>query len=164
VTRPVYVPSIDPARIVAPSREIYGLMGEANIFRMMEDFYRELEGSSLRALFPEDMAAASRKSAAFFVGLLGGPPLYHERYGNPMMRARHMAFVITPRAREEWLQCFDRVLATAPERYGFPAEHLPGFRAFLRDFSLWMVNTDTPVGADPAARTASRLDSPEAPA
>ena len=138
----MYVPPIDPARIAPPSREIYARMGEARILGMMEDFYRELEASSVRALFPEDMVAASRKSAAFFVGLLGGPPLYHQRYGNPMMRARHMAFVITPRAREEWLGCFERVLARAPERHGFPAEHLPGFRAFLHAFSLWMVNTE----------------------
>ena len=61
-----------------------------------------------------------------------------------MMRARHLRFVITPAARVEWLACFERVLARAPERYGFPAEHLPGFRAFLRDFSLWMVNTEAP--------------------
>ena len=142
MSRPIHVPSIDPAQIAPPSREIYALMGEANIFRMMEDFYRELERSSLRALFPADMMAASRKSAAFFVGLLGGPPLYHQRHGNPMMRARHLPFAITPSAREEWLACFERVLAHAPERYGFPAPHLPGFRAFLRDFSLWMVNTE----------------------
>jgi hemoglobin len=87
------------------------------------------------------MMAAAQRSAAFFVGLLGGPPLYHQRYGNPMMRARHLPFRITPRAREEWLACFERVLDDAPGRYGFPAQHLPGFRAFLRDFSLWMVNT-----------------------
>jgi hemoglobin len=147
--RPIHVPPIDPAQIAPPSREIYGRMGEASIVRMMEDFYRELEGSSIRALFPADMVAASRKSAAFFVGLLGGPPLYHQRHGNPMMRARHMAFAITPRAREEWLGCFERVLAQAPERYGFPDEHLPGFRAFLRQFSLWMVNSeDDPRAAD----------------
>jgi hemoglobin len=148
MSRPAYVPPIDPARIASPSREICGLMGEANVFRMMEDVYRELERSSLRALFPADMAAASRKSAAFFVGLLGGPPLYHQRYGNPMMRARHLPFAITPRAREAWLACFERVLAEAPARYGFPAQHLPGFRAFLRDFSLWMVNTED--APDPA--------------
>jgi truncated hemoglobin YjbI len=58
-----------------------------------------------------------------------------------MMRARHLKFTITPRAREEWLACFERVLADAPARYGFPAQHLAGFRAFLGDFSLWMVNT-----------------------
>ena len=39
MTRPVFVPPIDPAQIAAPSREIYGLMGEANIFRMMETQY-----------------------------------------------------------------------------------------------------------------------------
>ncbi len=141
MSRPVYVPPINPGGIAAPSREIYGLMGEDNIVRMIEDFYRELEASSLRPLFPADMMAAAQKSAAFFVGLLGGPPLYHQRHGNPMMRARHLPFRITPRARAEWLACFDRVLATATERYKFPAQHLPGFRAFLRDFSLWMVNT-----------------------
>ena len=137
----IYVPPIDPSQIPAPSREIYSRMGDENIVRMMEDFYGALERSSLRPLFPADMVGASRKSAAFFIGLLGGPPLYHQRYGNPMMRARHMAFTITPSAREEWLACFERVLARATERYGFPAEHLAGFRAFLQGFSLWMVNT-----------------------
>lgn len=141
MSRPVYVPPINPGGIAPPSREIYGLMGEDNIVRMIEDFYRELEASSLRPLFPPDMMAAAQKSAAFFVGLLGGPPLYHQRHGNPMMRARHLPFRITPRARAEWLACFDRVLATATEHYKFPAQHLPGFRTFLRDFSLWMVNT-----------------------
>src|SRR5262249_58451229 len=111
--RPVYVPPIDPGRIAAPSREIYGVMGEVGITRMIEDFYRELERSPVRDLFPEDMVAAARKSAAFFVGLLGGPPLYQQRYGNPMMRARHMKFVITPRARAEWLAG----VARAPARW-----------------------------------------------
>lgn len=141
MSRRVYVPRIDPAQIKAPSRDIYARMGEANVFAMIEALYRELERSSLRPLFPADMLAASKRSAAFFVGLLGGPPLYHQRYGNPMMRARHLPFAITMGARDEWLACFDRVLADAPSRYGFPDEHLPGFRAFLRDFSLWMVNT-----------------------
>jgi hemoglobin len=142
MSRRVYVPKINPGQIAPPSREIYAAMGEENIFRMIRDFYAELERSSLRPLFPADMQAASEKSAAFFVGLLGGPPLYHQRHGNPMMRARHLPFVITPRAREEWLACFDRVLAEAPQRYQFPEQHLPGFRAFLRDFSAWMVNTE----------------------
>lgn len=153
MSRPVYVPRIDPAQIKAPSRDIHDGMGAANIFAMIEAFYGELERSSLRSLFPADMIAASKRSAAFFVGLLGGPPLYHQRYGNPMMRARHLPFPITMGARKEWLECFERVLADAPARYGFPAEHLPGFRAFLRDFSLWMVNTES---GDDAGDTAGK--------
>lgn len=116
-------------------------MGQDNIFAMLEDFYRELEQSTIRPMFPEDMAAASRRSAAFFVGLLGGPPLYQQLYGPPMMRARHLPFPIDEAARQEWLACFNRVLDHAPERYNFPAEHIPGFRAFLEGFSSWMVNT-----------------------
>lgn len=139
--RQIYVPPGGPPRVAAPDPAIYEAMGEANIFAMLEDFYLELEKSPLRAMFPRDMVKASQKSAAFFVGLLGGPPLYHQRYGNPMMRARHMPFVIDEAARQEWLACFDRVLAAAPEKYDFPADYIPGFRAFLDGFSGWMVNT-----------------------
>jgi hemoglobin len=141
--RRTYVPPGGPPRVSAPSQEIYARMGEEGITQMLEDFYRELERSPLRAMFPADMVAASRKSAAFFVGLLGGPPLYHQRYGNPAMRARHMPFVIDEAGRREWLRCFDAVLADAPARYNFPPEHLPGFRAFLEGFSAWMVNAET---------------------
>jgi hemoglobin len=68
-----------------------------------------------------------------------------------MMRARHLPFVIDEAARQEWLACFDRVLADAPAKYNFPAEHLPGFRAFLVGFSSWMVNTAPPDAAESAA-------------
>lgn len=140
MTREVYIPPGGPPRVSPPSPEIYAAMGEENIFKMMEDFYGELEQSSLRDMFPADMVAASQKSAAFFVGLLGGPPLYQQRYGSPMMRARHLPFAIDEAARQEWLACFERVLNQAIEKYNFPAAHLPGFRAFLQGFSGWMVN------------------------
>ena len=114
---------MNPGQIAAPSKEIYALMGEANIFKMLEDFYRALAQSALRGMFPdgaENMVWASQKSAAFFVGLLGGPPLYHQQYGNPMMRARHMPFAIDEAGRAEWLACFEQVLADAPAQYNFP--------------------------------------------
>ncbi len=117
-------------------------MGEDGIFAMLAEFYAELERSELRPMFPADMLAASRRSAAFFVGLLGGPPIYQARHGPPMMRARHLPFPIDRRAREIWLDCFETVLETAPQRHGFPTEHLQGFREFLRGFSAWMVNTE----------------------
>jgi hemoglobin len=142
VERVVYTPPGGPPRMAAPSPEIYAVMGEAAIFTMLRDFYAELGRSTIAWMFPPDLERAADKSAAFFVGLLGGPPLYHhQRYGNPMMRARHMPFPIDESARQVWLACFDRVLADAPQRYGFPAQHLPGFRAFLEGFSAWMVNT-----------------------
>lgn len=140
----IFVPAGGPPRVEPPDTAIYAAMGTDNIFAMLRDFYRELEKSSVRHLFPEDMIAAADKSAAFFVGLLGGPQLYHQLYGNPMMRARHMPFAIDEAARQEWLRCFALVLEDAPTRYNFPPEHLPGFWDFLVGFSGWMVNTATP--------------------
>ncbi len=138
----MYIPPVNPQRIVPPSREIYAAMGQENITRMFEAFYVELEKSAIRAMFPDDMRAAAHKSAKFFAELFGGPPLYQERYGRPMMRARHLPFPISRTARDEWLACFERVLDDAPARYHFPPEHLEGFREFLRGFSLWMMNSE----------------------
>ena len=115
-------------------------MGEENIFKMLSDFYQELGRSEIRPLFPPDLEAASQKSAKFFVQLLGGPPLYAIDHGPPRMRARHIPFEIDDKARQTWLQCFERVLEKAVEKYAFPEEHLEGFRTFLREFSAWMVN------------------------
>ena len=107
--RQIYIPVEGPPR-VHPHPGIYAKMGHENVFRMLADFYSELESSSIREMFPGDMQEASKKSAAFFVFLLGGPPLYQERYGAPMMRRRHMPFAINEEARQVWLGCFSRVL------------------------------------------------------
>jgi hemoglobin len=140
MSRQIHVPPGGPPQGPGPSRDIYALMGEENIFRMLSDFYRELEQSPLRPLFPRDMQEASRKSAKFFVQVLGGPPLYAIDHGPPRMRARHLPFEIDGEARRIWLDCFEKTLDGAEKKYGFPPEHLEGFQAFLRDFSAWMVN------------------------
>lgn len=136
-----YVPPEGPPQH-RPNPAIYAAMGESNIFQMLEDFYLELEKSEIRHLFPADMKLASKKSGAFFVFLLGGPPLYQERHGSPMMRQRHMAFAIDEHARQIWLGCFRKILRDS-EKYHFPVEYLDEFIQFLERFSLWMVNTRT---------------------
>ena len=138
--RIIYTPPGGPPQGPGPNSAIYRSMGEANIFKMMSDFYRELEKSEVRPLFPADMEEASKKSAAFFVTLLGGPPLYMQKYGPPRMRARHIPFEIDDRARRIWLECFDKVLEGADSKYQFPMEHMQSFKDFLKSFSAWMVN------------------------
>jgi hemoglobin len=139
--REIYTPPINPGSIPGPSRAIYAVMGRDAIYRMLSDFYRELEASSIRGMFPPDMVESARRSGAFFVQLLGGPPEYNEQFGNPRLRARHLPFRINEAARKVWVACFERVLDGAEREYGFPAEHLPGFREYLANFSQWMVNT-----------------------
>lgn len=129
-------PQVDP-----PNPAIFEAMGAENIVQMLEDFYLELEKSSIREMFPEDMKSASRKSAAFFIGLCGGPPLYHQLYGHPRLRARHLPFKIDMEAQQVWLECFKNILEQAGEKYLFPEEHKPGFINFLEGFSPWMINS-----------------------
>ena len=140
-TKPVIVPDMDPSDMPSLSPEIYTAMGEDGVFRMISDFYRELEKSPIRSMFGDDMQAASRRSAAFYVQLLGGPPMYSEKYGHPMMRRRHFPFEIDESSRTVWRDCFFKALENAESAYSFPAGHLPAFREFIERFSMWMVNT-----------------------
>jgi hemoglobin len=138
--RVIYTPPGGPPQGQGPNPEIYRIMGEENIFKMISDLYKELEKSDVRHLFPADMEEASKKSALFFIGLLGGPPLYMQKYGSPRMRARHIPFEIDENARQVWLGCFERILEGADVKYHFPIQHLDGFKNFLKSFSAWMVN------------------------
>jgi hemoglobin len=138
--RSIYTPPGGPPQGPGPNPEIYRIMGEDNIFKMMSDFYKELDQSEIRHLFPPNMEEASRKSALFFIGLLGGPPLYMQKYGSPRMRARHIPFEIDEASRQVWLKCFEKTLEEADVKYGFPLQHLQGFKDFLKSFSAWMVN------------------------
>ena len=138
--RLIYTPPGGPPQGPGPDSRIYKIMGEENVFKMMSDFYKELEKSEVRYLFPADMEEASKKSAAFFVTVLGGPALYFEKYGPPRMRARHLPFEIDERARQVLLGCFERTLEGADVKYQFPMEYMKSFKDFLKSFSQWMVN------------------------
>lgn len=137
---PIHIPELDPSAVPPPSRNLYALMGEANIKALLRDFYRKLGASPIAPMFPKDLDAASEKSALFFVGLLGGPPLYMQTYGPPRMRMRHMPFRIDEDSRLIWLHCFYEVLADH-DRYALPEAELESLKAFLDGFSRWMVNT-----------------------
>jgi len=139
--REVYTPPKGPPQEGRPNPEIYRSMGAENINQMIRDFYGHLEQSSIRSLFPEDMTRAADKSAAFFVFLLGGPPIYQQQHGSPMMRKRHLPFRIDENARSVWLECFRKTLDGAEEKYQFPKEYLDEFWTFLDKFSSWMVNS-----------------------
>jgi len=41
---------------------------------------------------------------------MGGPQYYTERFGHPMLRARHMPFAIGIAERDQWLACMNQAM------------------------------------------------------
>lgn len=85
--------------------------GQETIRRLVEAFYpKVLEHPLLRPIFPEDIHPVKEKQYMFLSQFFGGPALYTEQYGHPMMRARHLPFEITPERADAWLDCMERAM------------------------------------------------------
>ncbi|WP_210089205.1 globin [Paenibacillus turicensis] len=94
------------------SDSIYDQLGGADtIKRLVEAFYPKVQDHPLLGpLFPEDIVPVMEKQEMFLTQFLGGPALYSDAHGHPMMRARHMPFPITPERAEAWLSCMNEAL------------------------------------------------------
>lgn len=93
------------------------LGGEQAVQRLVDCFYDIMDANpayaEIRALHAANLRVSRAKQFAFFSGWLGGPPLYHERYGNPMLRARHLPFPIGERERDQWIACMGEAMECA---------------------------------------------------
>ena len=144
-TKEIYTPPGGPPQGVRPPIELLVALGEPGIFALLSDFYRRLGTSEIQHMFPKDaesLEQASKKSAAFFVQLLGGRPLFSQHFGPPRMRMRHFPFEVDAAARAVWLHHFEAALAQAINHGDFPEQHRESFVAFLYGFSSWMVNVE----------------------
>jgi hemoglobin len=93
----------------------YSLIGGAETIRQLVDrFYdlMELEPAYLiiRQLHPADLSTSREKLNLFLNGWMGGPGLYQEKHGHPMLRARHLPFPIGSTERNQWLDCMQRAM------------------------------------------------------
>ncbi|MEO3945409.1 globin [Gorillibacterium sp. CAU 1737] len=97
--------------------ELYERMGGATaIRRLVEAFYPRVVAHPLLApLFPEDIGPVMDKQEQFLTQFFGGPPRYTMEHGHPMMRARHLAFPITPARADAWLACMREALEDTVE-------------------------------------------------
>lgn len=98
---------------------LYDLMGgDAGVHALVERFYRVMDEDPaferIRHLHPADLAHSKEKLYLFLSGWMGGPPLYVEKYGHPMLRRRHMPFPIGSVERDQWMQCMTRALQDSP--------------------------------------------------
>ena len=84
--------------------------GEAGLRRFTTRMYALMdtlpEAAAVRAQHPADLAGSEQKLFEFLSGWLGGPPLFTERHGAPMLRARHLPFSVGLEEVSGWLACF----------------------------------------------------------
>src|SRR5690625_5332124 len=64
----------------------------------------------LLEIFPPDLSEAERKQRLFLTQLFGGPQLYLEDRGHPMLRRRHLEFEVTDERKVLWLKCMNKLL------------------------------------------------------
>ncbi|HEV8314275.1 MAG TPA: group II truncated hemoglobin [Burkholderiaceae bacterium] len=90
------------------------LGGEPAVRALVDRFYdlMDLEPAyaQLRALHPSTLDGSRDKLHWFLCGWLGGPQHYTERFGHPMLRARHLPFAIGIAERDQWLQCMHQAM------------------------------------------------------
>ena len=90
------------------------LGGEQKVRALVERFYdlmdTEPEFLGVRALHQPELANAREKLFLFLTGWLGGPQLYVQKHGHPMLRARHLPFPIGESERDQWVACMARAM------------------------------------------------------
>ena len=90
------------------------LGGEAVVRELVDRFYdlMDLEPAyaGIRKLHPPKLDDSRDKLFWFLSGWLGGPPIYADRIGHPMLRARHLPFSIGVDERDQWLRCMSQAM------------------------------------------------------
>jgi len=117
------------------SISLYEAIGGAEAIRtIVELFYPRVQADPLLSpLFPEDIHPVMEKQFMFLSQFFGGPSLYSDEFGHPMMRGRHMPFPITTEHAAAWLNCMREALSETHldeelqqvviERLSGPAHH-----------------------------------------
>jgi hemoglobin len=94
-----------------PYEQLGGETGVRELVNRFYDYMDELsEAQQIRALHPKSLRGSREKLFLFLSGWLGGPDLYQQKYGHPMLRARHLPFSIGRTERDQWLLCMGKAL------------------------------------------------------
>lgn len=88
--------------------------GQPAVDRIIDSLYTHIGvNETLLPIFPDDLEESARKQRLFLTQFFGGPPLYAQEIGRPMLPYRHQPFEITPTRRDAWLQCMYEALTEA---------------------------------------------------
>jgi hemoglobin len=119
----------------------YELMGgDEKVRALVHRFYDLMEldpkFEALRKVHGSSLEGAREKLYLFLSGWLGGPPLYTDRFGHPMLRARHLPFAIGDLERDQWMTC----MVQAMEETEVPQELREALERAFRKTADWMRN------------------------
>lgn len=116
------------------------LGGEAGVRALVDRFYdlMDLEPrfAGIRALHPTQLDGSRDKLFWFLCGWLGGPSHYIDRFGHPMLRARHLPFAIGNAERDQWMDC----MTQAMRECGVPEALAAHLRQAFQGTADWMRN------------------------
>ena len=105
--------------------------GAQKVRTLVQRFYALMdelpEAYGIRKLHAQDLQGATDKLLKFLSGWMGGPQLYVEQYGHPMLRARHLPFSIGAAERDQWLLCMGQALTEVVEDAALRRELLAAF-------------------------------------
>ena len=97
-----------------PQTHYQRMGGEAKAHQPVQRFYDHMdelpETYGIRKLHAEDLSGSRQKLFDFLSGWLGGPPLYTDKHGHPMLRRRHLPFAIGESERDQWMHCMQLAL------------------------------------------------------
>ncbi|MGI9271185.1 MAG: group II truncated hemoglobin [Woeseiaceae bacterium] len=88
---------------------------EPGIRKLVDEFFDRM-GSDARFkpiydMHPDDIEESRDKLARFLCGWLGGPKLYHEKYGGISIPRVHEHLAIKSAERDQWLTCMRETVA-----------------------------------------------------
>jgi hemoglobin len=88
--------------------------GEPGVRELVDRFYdymdKEPEARGIRQIHAKSLRASREKLFLFLSGWLGGPDLYVQKHGHPMLRRRHLPFAIGEPERDQWMHCMRKAL------------------------------------------------------
>ena len=109
------MPSSDSTQSNPIQKTPYEILGgEDKLQELVDRFYDQMdtlfETQSIRQMHAKSLKASREKLFLFLSGWLGGPDLYIEKYGHPMLRRRHMPFPIGKNESSQWLLCMEKAM------------------------------------------------------
>ena len=88
--------------------------GEEKVRALVQRFYQLMdelpEAHGVRKMHGADLKSSEEKLFMFLTGWMGGPQLFVRKFGQPMLRQRHMPFSIGKAERDQWLLCMGQAV------------------------------------------------------